>query len=485
MFILGIRYLNNWAMATHPADYREPEWPPHPDRVFMALVAAHFESNGDSTQRGALEWLERQVLPELLVTLANYRSTVTTFVPVNDRGDPVKKGKALMPAGSMPIGRDRQARQFPVAIPHDSTIYLVWRDVDIPNEHRQALSELCRQITSIGHSASLVQAWIGEAPTDGSESTHITLRPAEVGGEYRLRVFGPGRLEYLEQQYAAGLRPVPSLWMGYGPTAEPKPETNMARSHFNSSLLLLRQAGGKRLGLESTLQLTTALRGAVMKNATQPPPSWISGHNADGSPAERAMGHIAFFPIPHVGRQHADGHLLGLGIAIPRDIQELEVGRQLHSLLFKGSGAPNPIRLVMGRWGDYVLETVEGEDHRLALQSDTWTRPSRRWATVTPIALDRHAKGKNPQAQIEEFIAEGCTRIGLPRPAEIIATATPILAGVPHSREMPRIARKRDGGQIRQIHAVLIFSDPVQGPLLIGAGRYRGYGLCRPFHEGE
>lgn len=485
MFVIGVRYLNNWAMATHPADYREPEWPPHPDRVFMALVAAHFESSSDSTQREAIQWLERQGPPELLVTPANHRSTVTTFVPVNDRGDPVKKGRALMPGGSMPIGRDRQARQFPVAIPHDPTIYLVWRDVDLPNEHLQALSDLCGQITCIGHSASLVQVWIGEVPIKSSDSIHITLRPVEVGGEYRLRVFGPGRLQSLKRYYAAGLRPVPSLWMGYGPAVDPKPEDDLARSHFNTSVLLLRQTGGKRFGLESTLQLTTALRATVMQNAKQPPPSWISGHNEDGSPAERAMGHIAFFPIPHVGRQHADGHLMGLGIASPRDIQESEVGRHLHSLLFKSTGEPKPIRLVMGRWGDCVLEVVEWEDHRLALQPETWTQPSRRWATVTPIALDRHAKGKNPQAQIEEFIAEGCVRIGLPRPSEVIATTTPILAGVPHAREMPRISRKHDGGQIRQTHAVLIFREQVQGPLLIGAGRYRGYGLCRPFHEGD
>ena len=30
------------------------------------------------------------------------------------------------------------------------------------------------------------------------------------------------------------------------------------------------------------------------------------------------------------------------------------------------------------------------------------------------------------------------------------------------------------------MHAILIFSEPVVGPVLLGAGRYRGYGLCRP-----
>jgi CRISPR-associated protein Csb2 len=27
---------------------------------------------------------------------------------------------------------------------------------------------------------------------------------------------------------------------------------------------------------------------------------------------------------------------------------------------------------------------------------------------------------------------------------------------------------------------VLLFDEPVRGPVLIGAGRFRGYGVCRP-----
>jgi CRISPR-associated protein Csb2 len=30
------------------------------------------------------------------------------------------------------------------------------------------------------------------------------------------------------------------------------------------------------------------------------------------------------------------------------------------------------------------------------------------------------------------------------------------------------------------VHADLIFPSAVSGPILIGAGRYRGFGLCRP-----
>ena len=42
----------------------------------------------------------------------------------------------------------------------------------------------------------------------------------------------------------------------------------------------------------------------------------------------------------------------------------------------------------------------------------------------------------------------------------------------------PRLNRK-DGSDRRHTHAILVFEEPVRGPILIGAGRYRGYGLCR------
>jgi CRISPR-associated protein Csb2 len=36
-----------------------------------------------------------------------------------------------------------------------------------------------------------------------------------------------------------------------------------------------------------------------------------------------------------------------------------------------------------------------------------------------------------------------------------------------------------------QVHAQIDFADPVAGPLLLGAGRFRGYGLLRPWKGGE
>ena len=99
MLSLAIQYLNGWAMATDPADRNRAEWPPHPDRVFMALASAHFETDGDMVEREALTWLERQRAPGLWASEATDRRVTTTYVPVNDVAVPrLRSGRTPTPA---------------------------------------------------------------------------------------------------------------------------------------------------------------------------------------------------------------------------------------------------------------------------------------------------------------------------------------------------------------------------------------------------
>jgi hypothetical protein len=44
---------------------------------------------------------------------------------------------------------------------------------------------------------------------------------------------------------------------------------------------------------------------------------------------------------------------------------------------------------------------------------------------------------------------------------------------------------RKDGSERRHTHAILVFDEPVRGPVLIGAGRYRGYGFCRPLERAD
>jgi CRISPR-associated protein Csb2 len=474
MFAIGIRYLCGRAVATHPADRGSPEWPPHPDRVFMALAAAFFETGETTEERAALEWLEGLAPPALFASEAHHRTITTSYVPVNDDSNPVneKKKKPHMVSGTLPIGRGRQARSFPTVIPESDTFYLIWGEAELVSEHRSALESLCNKATYLGHSSSPVQMWLEAAPPDPN------LTPVNGRAPHRLRVTGRGRLAVLAANFQADQRPSPSLWSGYAPPVVEMQEDPIPQTIFDPNLIVFRRVNGQELPLESTLALTEALRGAVMVAVPQPPPEWVSGHRADGTRSEQ--DHLAFVPLPHVGREHADGHLLGVALAVPRQISEAEVARCLAPLLASDETyEPRVTRLTMGRIGEWEIMPEEREQPPMALNPKTWTRPSKRWATVTPIVLDRYPK-KNDETEAQEAISAACARIGLPRPVDVLTMPMSLFIGAPRVNSFAPMQTKT-GARRWHTHALLTFAEPVRGPVLVGAGRYRGYGLCRPY----
>ena len=478
MFAIGIRYLCGRAVATNPGNREQAEWPPHPDRVFMALAAAHFETDGDAVERHALEWLEQQNPPAIAATAAGFRASVTAYVPVNDVSAPtVRAGKDPSAEqvrgglGLLPDTRPRQPRQFPAAIPDDPVVHLIWSDAQLPANFGAALESICRKVTYVGHSSSLVQAWVTDTPPAP------LLAPTNGRAQHRLRITGGGRLAQLVDHYRAGQRPSAPLWIGYNVPQASQAESPIKRTVFDDDLIVFRRVEGPTLGLESTLQVTAALRGAVMQACpVQPVPEWMGGHKSDGTPSETP--HLAFLPLPHVGRDHADGHLLGVAVAVPRQVSSADAGRCLDGIL--GRDEQNPLELQLGRLGVWVLESEDRENPPVALKPAVWTSPAMRWASVTPIVFDRHPKGEDKWQQAEETIAVACERIGLPRPRDVILMPVSCFQGAPHGRRFPYVQRKGAGGNLHLTHAVITFEEPVRGPVLLGAGRYRGYGLCRP-----
>lgn len=546
-FALGIRYLNGWAMAAADGAKKEiAEWPPHPDRVFMALAAAWFECGKDPAEGAALRWLETLPAPLVAASDASRRLAfkserpTVSYVPVNDaslgRKMPSTSDLAkLKEAGLalLPEHRARQPRSFPLAVPYRDEVFLIWRDAD-PGRHRGPLAQLAGKVTHVGHSASFTQLWLEDNPPEPN------WVPTEGVAQHRLRIFGPGRLDDLEAranydavvEYAAlqqridsakgkakkalqaelqerfgdgrpqtrrpeparkapgsvvssgdhrpqTRRPEPGLWQGYSKTQPPR-SAPAPHAVFDPNFVVL-ALSGRRQSLRATLRLLEALRGAVQRACPKPIPEWVSGHAGDGSPSSRP--HLALIPLPFVGTEHADGRLLGAALVLPRGLDPREAARCLEPLLREPSGETRVIKLYEGHWLEChaVLETRESPPWNL--RPEVWTQPAREWASVTPIALDRHFEGRDQWDKAAESVKDACERIGLPRPRSVLLHPVSLIEGVPHAREFPRLTRKSDGGRIHQSHAVLVFDEPVAGPILIGAGRFRGYGLFRPLRE--
>lgn len=518
LLAFGIRYLNGFAAAAESDDLERPEWPPHPGRVFMALAAAHFQTGADPAERAALLWLEGTErggeisAPAIVAPEEIRRAIVKHYVPVNDKAGP---SKALL--HSLPLTRDRQERVFARAWLENDRVYMCWPNLDAPENHRKALAGLCSKVTRIGHSSSLVQMWLAEPDEIGKPN----WVPDEERANLYLRIPGPGTIEYLEQQYNAaavedyaalkvvemqaddpklkkaartrlreeyGNQPPPrqrprlSLFHGY---ARPVPVSTTASAagtvftpHFQVLQLQAKEGRYTKLDLVSTSIVTSRWREAILSHSNglaEPVRKLLSGHDADGAPSDDP--HLAFLPLAFVGHEHADGHLLGMGLVLPADLPRDDRREALRAIAAVSELKIGPL----GVWG---VEPVTASQPPWNLRAEAWTahpQGATHWATVTPLVFDRHPKAKDKaQYQLETaaMIAEACTRIGLPKPREVIVTAVSAHLGVPPAFAFPRLQRK-DGSERRHTHAILVFDEPVRGPVLLGAGRYRGYGACR------
>ena len=88
-----------------------------------------------------------------------------------------------------------------------------------------------------------------------------TLIPTEGRARYRLRAFGPGRLEDLRERHRHDLRPQPSLWVGYTEPRKEEPEPEHP-SPFDPGMIVLRQVD------DNTIERVGKLKGQVVEKGT-------------------------------------------------------------------------------------------------------------------------------------------------------------------------------------------------------------------------
>jgi CRISPR-associated protein Csb2 len=265
----------------------------------------------------------------------------------------------------------------------------------------------------------------------------------------------------------------------------------MPRAALGDTWLVYRRVLGPALDLTHARAITAALRGAIMCRAPQPPMEILSGHTSDGRISQRP--HVAFVALPTLRmpgrvarRDQVDvGPLAGVALLVPRGLDDRE---HRHIEATVAPPRERPLCLRLGRAGSWRMEPVimtPVDDP--GLEPSTWLGPAMRWCTVSPAALDRFPgkmfstdAGARARARdrATEIIAQSCVNIGLPAPVRVRVGPGAGLEGVPASSRFPRF---HTGSQSRLlIHAEIVFDQPVCGPVLVGAGRYAGLGLCLP-----
>jgi CRISPR-associated protein Csb2 len=245
-------------------------------------------------------------------------------------------------------------------------------------------------------------------------------------------------------------------------------------------MVVYRLGGPVAMEIETTLKLTGALRAAALRRAQDTGggvPELLSGHDDQGRPSRKT--HAAFVALPFVSETqvHADGHVLGLAVVLPRGIpapQRRQLMRPLVGL--DHVNVPGVARLELQRL------TPDMATPHVNLRATVWEGPARRWASVTPVLLDRFPKRAG--RGLGKVLARSCEHVGLPHPVAVLADRHSPLFGVePSFRFLTQ--RATPGQPIARLyaHVRLTFAEPVRGPILLGAGRYFGLGLLRPLRE--
>jgi len=469
--VLEIEHLLGVAFAAQGPDRAEPDWPPQPDRVFSALVAAWAARGEVPAERAALEWLEHQDAPTIAAAAYSQRPALLSFVPPNDPASG-SKGKLTV----MPARRARQPRRFPAALPEDSTVRLMWHTAEV--QHLATLDAIARDVGYVGHSASLTRCRFL------TDATSAASQPA------RRRIY-PGRLRDLEVRFRAGQRPLPGQDVVPAQISKQTPPDWLVLQLIDNRAESERrvQPTALTIDLRAAPVACKALRDAVMSGygkAGLPVPEWVSGHQPDGAPTKAA--HLAAVPLAFAGYPNADGNLLGLALIPPAGHDLLDDDGFVAAMRTLVSPEADAIRLTLGRLGELLLAPTFDSAKR-SLQPGRYCCTALRWTTLTPLVLDRHLKeGDGPEAMAAIVATSAARTTGTPV-AQVVLSKHAAIEGAPSAAPSGR-APRWTGWTVpdklrsrRLVHATIVFKRAVTGPVLLGAGRFYGLGLCLPLPD--
>lgn len=473
--VIDIDLISGRYDAASYVDRNVEEWPPHPARIFCALVAsARSESYADLK---ALLWLEQQPAPIVQASPRTIPSARRqSYVVTNSVESHNKGGSQFYPARTSVL-KDRRS-----AVPENPHVRIVWPSAEPDAQTVEILDALARRVPYIGRSTGVATMSVTARSKSEVESLPIGLEQfypvedAKCGKP--LRVPYQGYLEQLRVQFEGG-RPAwevgKAVHYVWEPTEAEKTASEESQQRYISpyrDFIVLRFQGISPDG-RLTARFTKALRAAVMKATDDPLPEALHGHNLKRSP------HVAFLALPNVDHGYADGHLLGMAVAIP-NLPEEERRRIIRGVLV-GMSSPSSqsqpsqriVNLHVPGIGTVSLVDDFSPIGRLGVKSERWRAASDRWVSVTPVVLDRYPD----RGDVESVIKKSCEMTGLPEPLNVVTSTSPLLPGAikMQSGDLPPKTR----GKLF-LHVELVFPYEISGPIFLGAGRYLGIGLMVP-----
>ena len=438
------------------------EWPPSPARLFAALVAADGTRQACRVTDGTeLAWLERLAPPVIHADPEPWHQRLEARYVV--RHD----GRASKSAHQEYVGRSGALNRSGVRVAARDTCLIYTWDVEPPAQVMlDALRLRAARVGYLGASDSPVRLRVTtRIPPHVSEKNAFIPDPR---GDTVINVTRSGDLNVLDRMYdqwrerggAVSRQQFPALAHGT-PYRSPGSAERIDNGTVVAWLRLGAAVSGRRISTVTAL-FKEAILSRHQSIHGEPSPV-LHGHGFGTKGYEIAR----YLALPDVGYRWSRGRIHGLALWVPPGCDF--VVRQ------RARDAAFAIRRFTGRGVDVPVAPRDDEERPFAAHPRRWLETSRRWATAFPAIHERR------RALDLAEVARWCRHAGLPQPMAFRSARTPLVAG---ALDLAPLEVNRPGrSALPYSHVELRFERPVAGPVVIGSGRQRGFGLCVPVHD--
>lgn len=475
------------------------EWPPAPGRLFQAIVAGAARGRTMPAEaRAALEWLEALPPPVIGAPRARLGERVVLFVPNND-ADALSDPAELSSIRTKKIVQPR--------IPETGPLLYAWPIQVDSHGHAAWITEAANDVYQLGRGIDM--AWAhGELLDDDGLSERLARFEGEV---YRP---GAGRQGVLACPIRGTLRSLVTRHAAPRLTAEG--EAKKAKTYFTNApkpffvgvayvpsvhriLFDLRHSdASERFAPErasEVVRLVEQVRDAAVARLTlsmadqaEAITQCLVGKKPHDTTSAKPEHRVRIVPLLSIGHAHADR-------SVRRVLVEVPSGARLQ-----------PADVAWAFEGLEVVNHSTGEIRMVLAPSEDWEMlrrhylpKARRWRSVTPVALPEGAGRRRIEPTRRRDEAKG----GAERKQEEDAAARAVVTALRHAGVQARAASIQvqrepfnSKGQRAEVfehkprflkerlwHVEIVFGESVQGPLVIGDGRFLGLGLMAPVRD--
>lgn len=508
---ITVRFLQ--PLAHGRKDGGEPEWPPSPLRLFQSLVAAAAARWNERMCLDyavpALGWLERLCQPDIVSVSGSVSDTpYLLYIPHN-------AADQLVPAWKQgDLAKAVKREQKPVRPTHLSgeAVHYLYPMPDGGCPHEEVLKAAARSVTHLGWGIDMVAADAKLIPQDEADRLPGHRWQVVESGGVSLRVPRAGTLANLMEKHAAflgrlsadGFRPVPPLScfdvkQYYSPTAAvgKHPERPLAAFEIHRTIDDQEQNPGKsrfrpfhHVRRVATVAGMVRHAAATVARQVGHPAAWVDehicGHGNGKSGQSTSDERLMFLPLPSLQPVVGVGGIRRvLIVGWPGFAKLADLRRRLNGCELISQETNEAVA---------VLSQLATSDKSVM----PYTNPSRSWSTVTPVVLpgfddpdglrrklrQRDGKTAAEQQRLLERLHQRTMNL-LFSAFQAAGWSTDVLKGTEVEYRKVGWFRGLDLANYYDLpplkypryHVRVRFPQPIAGPLVIGAGRYRGFGL--------